>query len=166
MLHLKMMMMNYFCGMVDGQKAFSLIFSQDHCQRSSPLWISDKPQAGFKPAHNLISGFIKWSCAVVITTTPQHILKLKKDNLPITAMIDNKNLHALINSDKLSQYKYIWIDTAAIKEMIKTNIIQDVRWIQSTNQLANCLTKQGVDRKSLVELLKNEFSIINNKEAN
>ena len=50
--------------------------------------------------------------------------------------------------------------------MIKTNIIQDVRWIQSTNQLANCLTKQGVDRKSLVELLKNEFSIINNKEAN
>ena len=81
-------------------------------------------------------------------------------------MIDNKNLHALINSDKLSQYKYIWIDTAAIKEMIKTNIIQDVRWIQSTNQLANCLTKQGVDRKSLVELLKNEFSIINNKEAN
>ena len=81
-------------------------------------------------------------------------------------MIDNKNLHALINSDKLSQYKYIWIDTAAIKEMIKTNIIQDVRWIQSTNQLANCLTKRGVDRKSLVELLKNEFSIINNKEAN
>ena len=81
-------------------------------------------------------------------------------------MIDNKNLHALINSDKLSQYKYIWIDTAAIKEIIKTNIIQDVRWIQSTNQLANCLTKQGVDRKSHVELLKNEFSIINNKEAN
>ena len=34
-----MMMMNCFCGMVDRQKAFSLISSQDHCQRSSPLLI-------------------------------------------------------------------------------------------------------------------------------
>ena len=161
-----MMMMNCFCGMVDWQKAFSLTFSRDHCQRSSPLWISDKPQAGFEPAHNLISGFVEWSCAVVITTAPQRILKLKNDNLPITAMIDNKNLHALMNSDKLSQYKYLWIDTVAIKELIKTNIIQNVRWIQSTNQLANCLTKRSVDRKSLVELLKNEISVINNKEAN
>ena len=50
--------------------------------------------------------------------------------------------------------------------MVKTNVIQDVRWIQSTGQLANCLTKQGADRKSLVELLKNEISIFNNKEAN
>ena len=50
--------------------------------------------------------------------------------------------------------------------MVKTNVIQDVRWIQSTGQLANCLTKQGAETKSLVELLKNEISIFNNKEAN
>ena len=31
-----MMMMNCFCGMVDRRKAFSLISSRDHCQRSSP----------------------------------------------------------------------------------------------------------------------------------
>ena len=70
-----------------------------------------------------------------------YILKLKNDNLPIIAMIDNKNLHALINSDKLSQYRRLRTDIAAIKEMIKTNVIQNVRWIQSTGQLANCLTK-------------------------
>ena len=29
------------------RKAFSLISSQDHCQRSSPSRISDTPQAGF-----------------------------------------------------------------------------------------------------------------------
>ena len=33
---LKMMMMNCFCGMVDRRKKFSLISSQDHCQRFSP----------------------------------------------------------------------------------------------------------------------------------
>ena len=31
-----MMMINCFCGMVDRGKAFSLISSGDHCQRSSP----------------------------------------------------------------------------------------------------------------------------------
>ena len=56
-------------------------------------------------------------------------------------MIDNNYLHTLLNSDKISQDKRLRIDKAAIKEMIKTYVIQDVRWIQSTSQLANCLTK-------------------------
>ena len=94
------------------------------------------------------------------------ILKLKNDNLPTIAMIDNKNLHALINSNKLSQDKRVRIHIAVIKEIIRTNAIQGVRWIQSTGQLTNCLTKRGADGTSLVELLKNEISIFNNKEAN
>ena len=36
---LKMMIMNCFCGMVDQRKAFSLIYSRDHCQRSLSLRI-------------------------------------------------------------------------------------------------------------------------------
>ena len=32
-----------FCDIVDRRKAFSLISSRDHCQRSSPLRISDTP---------------------------------------------------------------------------------------------------------------------------
>ena len=53
------MMMNYFCGMVDQQKAFSIISSRDHCQRSSPLRISDTLQAGFEPAQILSSCFVE-----------------------------------------------------------------------------------------------------------
>ena len=66
-----MMMMNCFCGMVDRRKAFSLISSRDHCQRSSPSRISDTPRAGFEPAQNLSSDFVEWSCAVVRTATPR-----------------------------------------------------------------------------------------------
>ena len=62
-------MMNCFCGMVDRQKAFSLISSRDHCQRSSPLRISNMPRSGFEPAQNLSSGLVEWSCAVLIATT-------------------------------------------------------------------------------------------------
>ena len=48
--------MNGFCGMVNGRKAFSLIPSSDHCQRSSPSRISNKPRAGFKTAQKLSPG--------------------------------------------------------------------------------------------------------------
>ena len=65
-------MMNCFCGIVDRRKAFSLISSRDHCQRSSPSRISDMPRVGFESAQNLSSGFVEWSCAVVITTTPRR----------------------------------------------------------------------------------------------
>ena len=72
MMMMMMMMMNCFCGMVDRRKAFSLISSREHCQRSSPSRISDTPRAGYEPAQNLSSGLVQWSCAVVITTTPQR----------------------------------------------------------------------------------------------
>ena len=48
-----------FCGMVDRRKAFGLISSRDHCQRSSPSRIFDMPRAGFEPMHNLSSGFVE-----------------------------------------------------------------------------------------------------------
>ena len=48
-----------FCGMLDQQKRFSLISSRDHCQRSSPLRISDMPQAGFQPAQSPSSGLVE-----------------------------------------------------------------------------------------------------------
>ena len=54
-----MMMMNCFCGMVDGRKAFSVISSQNHCQRSSPSQISDTQRAEFEPAQNLSSGLVE-----------------------------------------------------------------------------------------------------------
>ena len=64
-------MMNCFCGMADRRKAFSLISSRDHGQRSSPSQISNTPWAGFEPAQSLSSGLVEWRCAVVITTTPR-----------------------------------------------------------------------------------------------
>ena len=48
----------FFCGMVDRRKAFSLISSRDDCQRSSPSRISETARAGFEPAQNPNSGLI------------------------------------------------------------------------------------------------------------
>ena len=60
MMMTMMMMMNFFCGMVDWQQAFSLISSRAHCLRSSPSRISDTPRAGFESAQNLSSGLVQY----------------------------------------------------------------------------------------------------------
>ena len=73
MMMMMLMRINFFCGMVDQRKTFRLICSWDHCQRSSPSRISNMPQAGFEPVQSLSSGLAEWSCAVLITTTPQCI---------------------------------------------------------------------------------------------
>ena len=74
-----------FCDMVDRWKAFSLITSLNHCQRSSLSRMSDMTQAEFEPAQNLSSGLVKWSCAVALTTTPRrhkiHQIKELRANL-------------------------------------------------------------------------------------
>ena len=70
------MMMNCFCDMVDQRKVFSIISSQDHCQRSSLSRIFNTPRAGFEPGQNLSSGLVESSCAVVITNTPRRHKKM------------------------------------------------------------------------------------------
>ena len=59
-------MMNIFSGKYDRRKGYSLIFSREHCQRSSPLQISNMPWVVFEPAQNLYSGFLKWSFTVTL----------------------------------------------------------------------------------------------------
>ena len=63
---------NCFCRIVDWEGELSLISSRDHCQRFSPSQISDMPRTGFDSAQNLSSGFVEWSCAIVITTTTRR----------------------------------------------------------------------------------------------
>ena len=72
MMMMMTMMMNCFCSMFDRRKAFSFISSRDHWQRYSPSRISEMLRAGFKPAQNLSSGSVEWSCAVAITNTPRR----------------------------------------------------------------------------------------------
>ena len=74
----KKIVINEINDLVDRRKAFSLISSRNHCQRSSPSQISDMPRAGFEPAQNLSSDLVARGCAEVITTTPRRHLVVGK----------------------------------------------------------------------------------------
>ena len=61
--------------MVDLQKALRLISSWDHCQRFSPLQISNTPREGFEPAQNPNYEFFDGSCAEVLASTARRFSK-------------------------------------------------------------------------------------------
>ena len=93
------MIMNFFCSMVHPRKTFSLVSNQNHCQRSSPTQISNTPQTGFEPVQNLSSGFIEWSCVVVITTTPRRHFQTADEKSKIKTASKN-----ISSPHKLSSY--------------------------------------------------------------
>ena len=97
-----MMTMNVFCGMVNRQKVFSLISSQEHCQKSSPSQISNTLQAGFKLAQNLSSDYAELSCAVLITPTLSGFPCFK--NL-INEIGKTKNIEKTITAINLNRFK-------------------------------------------------------------
>ena len=100
-----MMMMHCFCGMVDRRKVFRLISSRDHCQRSSPLRISNTPRAGFEPSQSLNSGSVKWSCAAVITTTPRRNMRQYSRH----KMVADLRIWKLISDKRLKTFrKLVW----------------------------------------------------------
>ena len=113
LFHVQKMKINCFCGMVEQRKAFSLISSRDHCQRSSSSRISDTPWAGFEPTQNLSSGLVEGNCAVVITTTPR---RHKKCSL---FFIQKMRLHKT-NCHHLNKYL---LRTARPEKMIPSHII-------------------------------------------
>ena len=53
-------MINCFCSMADWRKVFSLISSWEHCERSSPMRISNALPAGLEPVQNQSSGLIEY----------------------------------------------------------------------------------------------------------
>ena len=68
------LLMNYFCGMVDGSKALSLISTWEHCWNFSPSQASDTPRAWFELAQILGSDFVEWKCPVIIATSPRCLV--------------------------------------------------------------------------------------------
>ena len=75
--------------------------------------------------------------------------------LPIEVFTDNKSLIDALKSSKYVNEKRLRIDIAALKECISKNQVQIGKWINSKEQLADPLTKQGANPYALLKVLKN-----------
>ena len=75
--------------------------------------------------------------AVYLQTIICNMFNIHAREIPIEAIIDNKNLHSIIYSTKLISEKRSRIDIATIKEMLSQGEINKVTWKQTLFRLSN-----------------------------
>ena len=76
-----------------------------------------------------------------------------QSDIPIYVFTNNKSLHDSMNSNKYVQNKRLRIEMNAVKETVANKEIQKMIWINNDHQLADCLTKNGVNSKSLINVI-------------
>ena len=81
-------------------------------------------------------------------------LKVLHCDSPVMCYVDSKSLSESLYSTKLVADKRLRIDIAAIKQVIDRKLVTQVNWCSSGNQLADVLTKRGVNPSKLLGVLE------------
>ena len=74
--------------------------------------------------------------------------------IKIECIIDNKSLFDTIYSSKIIEDKRLSVDISALKEKLNDEEISEVKWVESSKQVADCLTKSGASPERLINILK------------
>ena len=74
-------------------------------------------------------------------------------NLEIQCFVDNKSLVDALHSSHRVEDKRLRIDIAVMQDMLDRKEVTSVKWINTDDQLANCLTKRGASPLRLLEVL-------------
>ena len=84
----------------------------------------------------------------------QNIVSELVNSVVSTTVIktDNKSLFESVHSTKATEEKRLRVDIAAIRECTQRNEMI-IKWVESNEQLADVLTKQGADSRSLLQVL-------------
>ena len=81
--------------------------------------------------------------------------------IPIIGITDHDGLQKSVKSTKLVDDRRLRMDIAALKENIEQGIVQDVRFTPSGDQLADVLTKKGVNGSKLLSVLQTGKLVLN-----
>ena len=91
------------------------------------------------------------------------ILQLPSESqvLPVFCVTDNWSLFDSVYSKKTLADKRLKMDIGILREMLYKKEIKDIRWVESKNQLADCLTKPESSRSVLLKVLNNASDCLN-----
>ena len=77
-----------------------------------------------------------------------------KLDLQVTALTDNKSARDAVYSESEVTERILRGDIAIIKEMIETQKVREIKWIVGDVMLADLLTKRGVNKIPLIDVLQ------------
>ena len=76
------------------------------------------------------------------------------DSVPVIGYTDHEGLYKNIRSTKLVEDKLLRLEVAAIRESIEKEDVTEVRLCSTHDQLADCLTKKGVNPNKILSVLQ------------
>ena len=77
-----------------------------------------------------------------------------KVNMRVRAITDNKSCRDAVYSESEVSERILRGDIAVLKQMIENEVLSEIRWVTGQDMLADLLTKKGVNKVSLLEVLE------------
>ncbi len=75
-------------------------------------------------------------------------------DMKVRAITDNESARAAIYSESEVQERMLRADIAILKDMIEEGRILEVRWVAGRDMLADLLTKRGVNKNALLDVIQ------------
>ena len=129
-----------------------MIFLQDSSFNASPVsWSSKKAKRVCRSSltAETLAAVEAIDGAFVVKEMMEDILHKKLP--PIMLYVDSKSLYDTVKTSNVIADKRLLIDMAAIREMSDNKEII-VNWVRTENQLADVLTKRGVNSLKLLRV--------------
>ena len=140
-----------FANLADcGSQGGYIIFLRDERGKRCPIaWQSRKIRRVVKSTLDaetlaLVEG------AEVCFYIQRIVAEMVNTELKINCSVDNKSLVDALHSTKSIDDRRLRIDISILKEMLAKHEINEVSWIDTHSQLANCLTKNGANCTKLI----------------
>ena len=93
-------------------------------------------------------------CAgILISSLFSELLDSESHPMNIICKTDSMGLYKALYSTKCVQDKRLRVDMARLRQMIERREITQVEWVESSKQLADCLTKKTASSQSLLNVL-------------
>ena len=140
-----------------GSQVGMIIFLRDELGQRCPIyWQSRKLKRVVKStlAAETLALVEGAEVSFYIASIIKEVTKTKE--VPIHCKVDNKSLVDALSSSKQVDDKRLRIDIAVLDEMLEKKEINNVSWVDSSSQLADCLTKRGASTEKLRAALYKE----------
>ena len=108
----------------------------------------DEPQ--MRRSSSMI-GFINMTGLVIVVLVTVFFMMIivcfdwMKDpkHVPVDACTDNKSLWEILNNTRQCEEKLLRNSIALVKEMVEKGEVKNIEWVETSNMLADILTKKG-----------------------
>ena len=84
-----------------------------------------------------------------------ELLGKKFESVPVIAIVDNRSLEVNLRSTSSVEDKRLRRDLNLIKQMIDRGEVTEIKWVEGPSQLADTLTKKGVNPAKLLAVIQN-----------